>query len=167
MVCDRQLPGKLQSDKVFIRMKAAGKEQVFSVISSCFFFSVTSSIWTAHLEKGHRPILRAVPGSLLHLFSAQPCATLLGVARTSHPAAFAWGFPPSPGSEDTPCFLQGPYLCSGGTMDPKDTTEPRSLALPPLILSITPFPCWALPSQDYFSPLAPNSLLVSDSRDWM
>lgn len=48
--CDRQLPAALQSDKVFTRMKAASKVQVFNSISCWFFlFSVTSYAWPACL----------------------------------------------------------------------------------------------------------------------
>lgn len=64
-----------------------------------------------------------------------------GCCKDLSTCSFCTGFqiPSTPLAEDTPCFLQGPFLCSQGTVDPKYTSEPRSFVLPAQILSIAPF----------------------------
>lgn len=93
--CDRQLPAALQSDKVFTRMKAASKVQVFNSISCCFFFVLSNQLCLASLFgiKATRPFL--VP-FLAHAPTASVLSPTLfnplGCHRDFPPCSFCRGF---------------------------------------------------------------------------
>lgn len=92
-VCDRQLPCKLQSDKVFTRMKADSKAQVFNSISCCFFFlSNQLCLDSPFRKKAACPFLVPSPAHALTASVLSPTlSNAPGCRRDFPPCSFCTG----------------------------------------------------------------------------